>query len=56
MLAAGASLRTVQELLGHSSLLTTELYTQISQVEMAEFLEKHHPVQTFENKGKPSGG
>lgn len=47
MLSAGACLRAVQELLGHSNLLTTELYTQISQTQMAEFLEENHPLQKF---------
>ena len=52
MLAAGANLRTVQELLGHSNLLTTELYTQVSQTEMAKFLEEQHPLQAFAKKRK----
>jgi integrase/recombinase XerC len=50
MLSAGACIRVVQELLGHSNLLTTELYTQISQTEMAKFLDEHHPLQDFKKK------
>ncbi len=48
MLARGASLRTVQELLGHNSLLTTELYTHIDKSEMAKFFDSHHPIQNQE--------
>jgi len=47
MLAAGACMRAVQELLGHSNLLTTELYTQVSQTQMADFLNEKHPLQIF---------
>lgn len=50
MLSAGACIRVVQELLGHSNLLTTELYTQISQTEMTKFLNENHPLQDFKKK------
>ncbi len=47
-LARGANLRAVQILLGHTSLNTTELYTQVSSIDLKNFLDKNHPIQ----KGK----
>lgn len=45
LLNNGASLRIVQQLLGHQRIKTTELYTQVSQKELATFLEENHPIQ-----------
>ncbi len=44
LLQAGACLRTVQELLGHESVLTTEIYTHISSKDLANFVENFHPL------------
>ena len=43
MLARGADLRTIQELLGHSDISTTQMYTQISSAQLKEDFKKFHP-------------
>jgi site-specific recombinase XerD len=46
LLESGANLRTIQELLGHSSLQTTERYTHITIDKLAQTLEDKHPVNS----------
>ncbi len=43
MLAEGADLRSIQELLGHESLATTEKYTHIDSRRLTEGYKKAHP-------------
>lgn len=44
LIAGGADLRVVQELLGHASLLTTQLYTHIQKQDLKETVEVCHPM------------
>jgi len=48
LIRGGADLRVVQELLGHSSLLTTQIYTHIQKQDLKETVEVYHPM-TKEN-------
>ncbi len=44
LLAHGADLRMIQELLGHSDLATTEIYTHVVREELYDTLILHHPL------------
>lgn len=44
LIIGGADLRVVQELLGHSSLITTQIYTHIEQKTLADTVGRYHPL------------
>ena len=45
LIIGGADLRVVQELLGHSSLITTQIYTHIEKRALQETVTRYHPLR-----------
>ena len=43
LLAGGADVRAIQEMLGHASLATTQMYTHVDEARLAETHRLHHP-------------
>ena len=52
LILGGADLRVVQELLGHSSLLTTQIYTHVQKHNLQQTVLEHHPMaKTMKENG-----
>ena len=46
LLENGADLRAIQQMLGHESITTTEIYMHVDRTYLREVLEKYHPKKT----------
>lgn len=49
LLEAGADLRSIQMLLGHASIQTTQIYTSVTTRNLTDTIDQHHPLSQVED-------
>ncbi len=49
LLEAGADLRSIQILLGHASIQTTQIYTSVTTRNLTDTIDRHHPLSDLED-------
>ncbi len=52
LIEGGADLRAVQDMLGHESITTTEIYTHLDRRYLQDTIERYHPMNRAENGKK----
>lgn len=56
LLAGGADLRSIQAMLGHADVATTEIYTHVLDARLTELVLDHHPLATAAQRRRKAGG
>jgi integrase/recombinase XerD len=52
LLENGADLRSIQMLLGHASIQTTQIYTNVTTQNLQKTIQEHHPLSPVRGRGK----